>query len=117
MDIATVGVASVITLEEDGQTCRDAAIALGAVGPTPFRASSAEALLKGKTLTQELLEQAADQARQTATPIDDVRGSAAYRKDMVAALTLRTLQYAQKLASGERLSFEEQRRLAVQTAF
>ena len=117
MDIATVGVASVITLEEDGRTCRDARIALGAVGPTPFRASAAEGVLKGKTLSPDLLERAAAEAQDAATPIDDVRGSAAYRKEMVGALTLRTLQYAQRLAAGDRLSFAEQRRLAVQTAF
>ena len=117
MDIATVGVASVITLEEDGVTCRDARIALGAVGPVPFRATEAENLLKGRELSPDALAQAAEAARSAATPIDDVRGTAAYRKDMVAALTRRTLQHALRLAEGRRVSFEEQRRLAVQTAF
>lgn len=117
MDIATVGVASVLTLEDDGRTCKDARIALGAVGPVPFRASAAEAVLKGKEVTDDLLAEAANEARNQATPIDDVRGSADYRKEMVEALTNRTLQYAFRMARGERLSFEEQRRLAVQTAF
>ena len=117
MDIATVGVASVITLEEDGVTCRDARIALGAVGPVPFRAAEAEGLLKGRELSPDTLADAADAARNAATPIDDVRGTAAYRKDMVAALTRRTLQHALRMASGRRIPFEEQRRLAVQTAF
>lgn len=117
MDIATVGVASALTLEDDGQTCKDARIALGAVGPVPFRASAAEAALKGRKVTAELLAEAASEARSQATPIDDVRGSATYRREMVEALTNRTLQYAFRMAAGERLSFEEQRRLAVQTAF
>lgn len=117
MDIATVGVASLVTLEEDGQTCRDARIALGAVGPTPFRASSAENTLRGKPVTPELLAEAALEAQKSATPIDDVRGSADYRKAIVEALTRRTLQHAVRMAAGQRPSFEEQRRLAVQTAF
>ena len=117
MDIATVGVASVVALEEDGRTCRDARIALGAVGPTPFRATEAEKLLKGQLLTPGLLGQAAQAAEAAATPIDDVRGTAGYRRAMVEALTARTLQHALQMASGRPLTFEEQRRLAVQTAF
>ena len=118
MDIATVGVASVITLEDDGVTCRDARIALGAVGPVPFRATEAESLLRGEELSSPgALAQAAEAARTAATPIDDVRGTAAYRKDMVEALTRRTLQHALRMAGGRRVPFEEQRRLAVQTAF
>ena len=117
MDIATVGVASVITLEEDGVTCQDARIALGAVGPVPFRAAEAENQLKGRELSPDALAQAAESARNAATPIDDVRGTAAYRKDMVEALTRRTLQHALRMAGGRRVPFEEQRRLAVQTAF
>ena len=117
MDIATVGVAAVISLEEDGRTCRDARIALGAVGPTPFRATTAENLLRGRDVTPELLAEAAAEAEKAATPIDDVRSTAAYRKAMVEALTRRTLQHSFRAASGARISFEEQRRLAVQTAF
>ena len=116
MDIATVGVASVISLEADGETCREARIALGAVGPTPFRAHTAESILKGQIISADLLEEAALAAQQAATPIDDVRAAAEYRKAMVAALTRRTLQYALRMA-GRRMSFAEQRRLAVQTAF
>ena len=117
MDIATIGVASVVTLAEDGQTCQDARIALGAVGPTPFRATSAEKLLQGQTITPDLVAEAALETREIAMPIDDVRGSAGYRKSMVEALTRRTLQHAVRLAGGQRTTFEEQRRLAVQTAF
>ena len=117
MDIATVGVASVISLEDDGRTCCDARISLGAVGPIPFRATAAEKVLKGREVTPDLLAEAALAAQSTATPIDDVRGTAAYRKAMVEALTRRTLQYALGMAEGRTMHFEEQRRLAVQTTF
>ena len=118
MDIATVGVASVVTLDESGQVCRDARIALGAVAPTPLRAYAAEEILRGQSLTPELLSEAAVAAQSIATPIDDVRGSAAYRRAMVEALTRRTLEQAFRMAGRRRgLPFAEQRRLAVQTAF
>ena len=117
MDIAMVGVASVVTLEEDGQTCREARIALGAVGPTPFRAVDAEGLLRGKTTSPEAIAEAAESARDAANPIDDVRGTASYRKDVVEALTKRTLHHAVQMAGGRPMPFDEQRRLAVQTSF
>ena len=117
MDIATVGVAAVVSLEADLRTCREARIALGAVGPTPFRATAAENLLRGRELTPEILAEAALEAERAATPIDDVRGTADYRKAMVGALTQRTLRHSMRIASGGRTSFEEQRRLAVQIAF
>ena len=117
MDIATVGVASVISLESDGRTCRDARIALGAVAPTPIRAHAAEELLRGEMVTPELLREAALEAQKLASPIDDVRGSAGYRKIIVEALAHRTLERAFEMACRVPISYEEQRRLAVQTAF
>ena len=118
MDIATVGVASVISLEEDGQTCREARIALASVAPTPLRAYAAEQMLKGQVISPELLGEAALAAQKVATPIDDVRGSATYRKAMVEALARRTLERAFQMAGQRQTApFEEQRRLAVQTAF
>ena len=92
------------------QPASDARIALGAVGPVPFRATEAENLLRGRELSPDALAQAAEAARNAATPIDDVRGTAAYRKDMVAALTRRTLQHCPAPGRrAERVPFEEQR--------
>ncbi|HJX03846.1 MAG TPA: xanthine dehydrogenase family protein subunit M, partial [Dehalococcoidia bacterium] len=69
-------------------------IALGAVAPTPIRVPAAEALLKGKEISADNIERAAQAAAETANPISDVRGSAKYRREMVRVLTRRSLQKA-----------------------
>ena len=115
MDIATVGVASAVTVDRSG-ACTDARVVLGAVAPTPLRARSAEDLLRGERLDSELLQAAADQAMAQATPIDDVRGTAGYRRQMVGVLTLRTLERAVAGATGGASSYEDHRRLAIQVA-
>jgi xanthine dehydrogenase iron-sulfur cluster and FAD-binding subunit A len=69
-----------------------AAITLGAVAPTIIHALEAEAFLAGKTLSDETISHAAELAAQSAQPIDDIRGSAAYRREMVRVLTLRGLK-------------------------
>ncbi len=117
MDISTVGVASVVSLEDRGRVCRDVRIALGSVAPTPIRALGAENILRGHAITPELVQAAAREARDRVTPIDDVRGSATYRKAIVGVLTQRTLERAIAMAMGEDPSFQALRRLAVQTAF
>ena len=62
MDISTVGVASVVTLEGQHGVCQEVRIALGAVAPTVIRARSAEALLRGQRLEAGLIQQAAQAA-------------------------------------------------------
>lgn len=117
MDIATLGVASAISLESGSMVCRQARIALGAVAPTPIRAIAAEDVLLGKELTSELIQQAAREAQKAAHPIDDIRGSAEHRRAIVGVLTQRTLETAQEMALGAEVTFERQRDLAVQQAF
>lgn len=75
-----------------GGEVRDAAITLGAVTPVIVHATEAEAYLKGQPLTLETIEHAARLAQQSAHPIGDVRGSAAYRNEMVRVCTLRGLR-------------------------
>ncbi|HEU5316749.1 MAG TPA: xanthine dehydrogenase family protein subunit M [Chloroflexota bacterium] len=100
MDIAFVGVASVVEMEGGDGVVKNARIALGAVAPTPLRASEAEAKLKGQRLTDELLAEAGRLAALAAKPISDVRASAEYRREMVDVLTRRTLRHAQQIAAG-----------------
>lgn len=88
--LAVIGVASAVTME--GNVIKDARIALGAVAPTPMRAKNAEALLIGKEYTDELLEQAGVAAAAECAPINDIRGSEEYRRDMVRVYTKRSLQ-------------------------
>ena len=115
MDIATLGVASYVALKDRGRVCADVKIALGAVAPTPIRAYAAEDMLRGQTITPDLLAKVAQAAQACASPIDDVRGSAAHRKDLAGVLTQRTLEQAIAMAKTGPISFEAQRRLAVES--
>ena len=99
MDIAVVGVGSVVTLGQ-GDRCTAARICLGAVAPTPVRAKAAEAALIDRDLTPEAIEAAADAAVKDATPISDQRGTAEYRKHLVKVLTRRTVSAAWQDARG-----------------
>ncbi|MBM4467611.1 MAG: xanthine dehydrogenase family protein subunit M, partial [Chloroflexi bacterium] len=66
-------------------------IGLASVAPVPLRAWEAEEVLATSPPGEETFTLAAEKAMEAATPIDDVRASAAYRKAMVRALTLRGL--------------------------
>ena len=90
VDMAVVNVATFLNCEKN--RCEAAGIALGAVAPIPFRAKKAESVLVGANLSKEVIRKAAAMAAEEAKPIDDVRGTAAYRKKMVAVLVRRSLE-------------------------
>jgi xanthine dehydrogenase iron-sulfur cluster and FAD-binding subunit A len=71
---------------------KSASIALGAVAPTIIHALEAEKYLAGKQLTDDVIERAALLTMNTSKPIDDIRGSAAYRLEMVRVCTRRGLR-------------------------
>jgi xanthine dehydrogenase iron-sulfur cluster and FAD-binding subunit A len=80
-----------IVLDLEAGKVKSAIITLGAVAPTIIHAHEAEAYLTGKELTDEVIPRAAELASAAARPIDDIRGSAAYRKAMVNVLVKRGL--------------------------
>ena len=98
MDIAIVGVAVYLALDEAGQVIREIGIGLGAVAPTPLRSRRAEEILRGQPIDDALIDEAARAARAEARPISDVRGSAEYRSDLIETLvrrvTLMTIERA-----------------------
>ncbi len=87
--ISVVNLALVLTFE--GDTVSAAALTLGAVAPTIIHAAQAEAYLQGQRLSEEVIARAAELARDAARPIDDIRGSAAYRREMTRVITRRGL--------------------------
>ena len=102
-DFATVGVAAQVTLESRGATakCVSAGVGLTAVGPKSLRASGAEAALVGRTMTKATIEEAARAAAGSCSPTDDpLRGSAAYKREMVGVFTRRALETAVSRAQG-----------------
>lgn len=101
MEISIVSVAARLTLDVDG-TIRTARLALGAVAPTPIRVVEAERLLVGEHLRPDLLAEVAASAQRAASPISDVRASAAYRLHLIGVMTQRALkQCAERIASAE----------------
>ncbi len=90
MDIAVVGVAVALVLDQSGK-CSDARVALASVAPVPLRARQTEAALVGD-LTEARIKEAAAIAGNEAKPIDDVRGSASYRKHLVQVLVKQAVQ-------------------------
>ncbi len=96
VDICAASVGAAVVFE--GETCQAVRIFLGAVGPTPLRARLTEDLVRGKAWTPELIVRAGEQAAREARPINDVRASADYRRQMVGVLTRRALLEAQKRA-------------------
>lgn len=98
MDIAVVNCGSYVQL--DGDTVVDARVALGAVGPTPLMVPGAAEALIGRPISDETIAAAAQAAEETATPIDDMRGSIKQRKHLSRVLTQRTLDLAVERARG-----------------
>jgi len=101
MDIAMVGVAVLVTPDAAKSNLQDARIGLGAVAPTPIRATKTEAMLRGKPLTATLVKEAAATAASESSPIDDQRSSGEYRRWIVEALTRRGLEQSWKAATGK----------------
>jgi aerobic carbon-monoxide dehydrogenase medium subunit len=90
-DLATVGVASVITLDDAG-VCKDARLGLAGVGSTPIRATMAENALKGETPSDDLMAEAGEKASEMSNPSSDIRGSAEYKREMVKVYVRRAIR-------------------------
>jgi carbon-monoxide dehydrogenase medium subunit len=88
--ISIVDVALLLTLDSD--SVASASITLGAVAPTIIHAPEAEKYLEGKKLTDEIIAEAARLTMNASKPIDDIRGSAAYRREMVRVCAARGLK-------------------------
>jgi carbon-monoxide dehydrogenase medium subunit len=98
MECAVANVAARVSLS--GNSCKEARIALGSVGPVAFRARRAEEALEGRELTEEAIDGAAKQAEAQATPISDIRSTAEHRRAVAPVLVRRALLGALREAKG-----------------
>jgi aerobic carbon-monoxide dehydrogenase medium subunit len=89
--IAMVGVA--LTFDDESK-CAQARIGVGAAGPTPLRAPSAERYLMGKAVDEDVMAEAAATVAQEADPPQDIHGSREYRLGVIRALTKSSLRLA-----------------------
>lgn len=92
-----------VQLTIEGNTCREAAIYLGCVGLVSIQAKEAEAALRGQPVNEKTIAAAAEAARAAADPQPDMRGSADYKRAIVAALVKRAIAAAAARARGERV--------------
>lgn len=89
-------------IEMEGGVCRVARVALGSVADTPLRMPAVEKMLEGEALSRQLVEAVASTCRGLVEPINDVRASAQYRRDMSCVLTRRALMDAWERAGRDR---------------
>jgi CO/xanthine dehydrogenase FAD-binding subunit len=94
MDIAVVGAGASVVLDREHTSFVAVRVALGAVAPTPLLVETAAATLIGKPIADDSIQQAAEVAQAAARPIDDMRGTAQYRRHLVGVLTRRALRGA-----------------------
>jgi carbon-monoxide dehydrogenase medium subunit len=88
-DFAIAAVSAAVWI--DGGTITDAGIGLSALGPTTIRASRAEELLRGKSLSEPLFAQAGELAAADCSPVPDGRGGVEYKRHLAGVLTNRAL--------------------------
>jgi CO/xanthine dehydrogenase FAD-binding subunit len=94
--VATTGA----LVEQEAGVLTDVGIVTGAVEPGPVRVEQAEEVLVDEEPTDDLLTEAAEQAGEHVTPIDDSEGTAAFKSEMTKTLTKRALQTAIDRAGG-----------------
>ena len=99
MDLAGVGAAA--SVEADGGVVTGARVALGAVAPVPLLVEEAAAAVVGVPLTAETAAEAGARAAAASSPITDARGTAEYRRQVVAVLVARALRIAWLRATGQ----------------
>jgi carbon-monoxide dehydrogenase medium subunit len=99
-DRPCVGVSSVIDLAEDG-TCRDLRVVVGAVASTPQEVPAAEALAVGEHLGAELIDEIANAYTEAIDPLDDLRGSKWYRRQVIQVFVRRSIEKALQNGAGE----------------
>lgn len=90
-DLAIVGVTAYAYPDSTAKSGFRFRLALASVAPVPLVPTAAEQILAENPITQETITAAAQAAMDSCTPIDDVRGSARYRKYMVRNLTRQAL--------------------------
>ena len=90
MDLPILGVAMLLSFENDLKTCIKARIGLGVAAPTPIRAVKAEEFLHGKVIDETCLSEAGKIASDESSPRTTIRGSEWYRREMIGVLVKRT---------------------------
>ena len=100
MDIATLGCSCNVKLSADKKTIEDMRLAFGVAGPVPMRSPSAEAAVKGKAVSAEVVEAAGKAALEDVNPRTSWRATKEFRLQLVEELTKRALKASIELSGG-----------------
>jgi carbon-monoxide dehydrogenase medium subunit len=91
-----------------GDVCQDVRIALGSAGLTPIHATDAEQVLRGKALSPNTIDLAAEAAVAAAEPVEDMRGSEAFKRSVLAVLVKRAIDAAVRRCKGEQVEMSHE---------
>jgi carbon-monoxide dehydrogenase medium subunit len=91
VDRATVGIGVQLRIDVVG-VCTDARIGVGGAAPAPFRATSAEAILKGEKISDALLDTVAAEVSSICDPLADSHGPAEYKRKMAGVFVKRAIR-------------------------
>ena len=91
MDIAVVGIGTLVELNAEGDKFENVNVALASVAPTPIFVREISEFLSGKEVNDENIEKAGQLAKEASSPISDMRGTAEYRQHLCSVLTKRSL--------------------------
>ena len=97
-DYPIVSISSVIAMQAG--TCSFARVVVGSAGPVPLHLEEVDALLTGSGLDDATLRRAGDLLAAAADPVDDVRGSSDYRRQLIPGLLMRALGAARQRCDG-----------------
>lgn len=100
-DFAIASAAVQLSLDANG-ACNAIGIGVTGAGSVPQKPAPVESLLRGRTITAELIEQAGPLVQQDADPIEDLRGSALYKKKALSAILRRALRETLQMAQARR---------------
>ena len=94
IDFPLAGVGALVVLEGKEKVCREARVVIGAVGMRPEEVKGIGELLKGKKMTESLIEEASEMAFKMARPVANAASTPTYRKRMIKILVGRALKEA-----------------------
>ena len=102
-DFAIASAAVQIGLDKD-DACNNIGIGVTGAGAVPQKAQPVEALLRGNKITSALIDQAGALVQEGAEPIEDLRGSASYKKKALSAILRRAIAESLRRAESKRSS-------------
>jgi carbon-monoxide dehydrogenase medium subunit len=91
VDRATIGIGLQLRVNDAG-VCEDARIGVGGGGPSPFRATRAEALLEKEKISDALINAVAAEVSAMCDPLSDSHGPAEYKRKMAGVFVKRAIR-------------------------